>query len=132
MKNWLRSLKDPVIPEENYYEALNAKTDQEVIGVIEKLPENNRNVLLYVCRLLKYYNTYISMNKMTYDAFAVCISPTLLRMPTYAISISLDGPRSSLDKMDQELNNMHTANNFISKCISLVDINTCQIQSFSS
>ncbi|KAK8800746.1 hypothetical protein WA158_000071 [Blastocystis sp. Blastoise] len=119
LKNWFRSLKEPVIPIYMYFRALKIQSDSDALQFIKDLPECNRAVFIYICRLLKNYCKYNSLNKMTPDTFATCISPNLLRMPITDESTV----------MQQELLNMLPANAFISRCITVVEADTSGMES---
>ena len=97
-KLWLRDLRDPIIPENMYNEALQAsKTDIQSVALVKRLPVLNKRVLLFVISFFQLFikPEVVEVTKMTPqnlgelrslrpsafpdDVIALVLAPNLLR-----------------------------------------------------
>ncbi|ORX41049.1 hypothetical protein BD324DRAFT_575172 [Kockovaella imperatae] len=82
LKLWLRDLRDPVIPEDMYDDALIAsKTPSQTLAFIDRLPLLNRRVLMFVISFFQLFLNpeVIDKTKMTIVNLSLVLAPNLLR-----------------------------------------------------
>ena len=83
LKQWFRSLKDPIIPYELYDECLESSSSRREIAVIvlEKLPKENKLVLGYLIRFLQVFAAPENANltKMDDSNLSMIWAPNILR-----------------------------------------------------
>ena len=83
LKQWFRSLKDPIIPYDLYEECLESSSSRREIAVIilEKLPKDNRLVLGYLIRFLQVFAAPENVNstKMDDSNLSMIWAPNILR-----------------------------------------------------
>eukprot|EP01104_Vermistella_antarctica_P002046 TRINITY_DN121_c0_g2_i1.p1 TRINITY_DN121_c0_g2~~TRINITY_DN121_c0_g2_i1.p1 ORF type:complete len:1129 (+),score=262.61 TRINITY_DN121_c0_g2_i1:202-3588(+) len=83
LKKWLRDLPLPLIPDEYYDDCLATDSDPaaSLILVKERLPENNRNVVMALVKFLGVImaDDNSSMTKMSWHSLGVVFAPSLLR-----------------------------------------------------
>lgn len=87
MKEWLRELKNSVIPAEVYDQCIEiAKRDSNdnptyARALFLQLPKISQNVLTELVRLVSEINTNVKDTRMPISNMAVVFAPTLLRAP---------------------------------------------------
>jgi hypothetical protein len=83
LKQWFRSLKDPIIPYDLYEECLESSSSRREVAsiVLEKLPKDNKLVLGYLIRFLQVFAApeIVNLTKMDDSNLAVIWSPNILR-----------------------------------------------------
>ncbi|BGP20914.1 hypothetical protein JCM10213_003541 [Rhodosporidiobolus nylandii] len=97
----LESLKEPVVPDELYVQALKAETREEAYSVVQALPEVHANTLLYILAFLRVLlaQTAAPLARVARaDRLAVVFSAVLLRPPTSSVASS--ATFSSAGKID--------------------------------
>jgi len=86
LKEWLKSLPSPLIPQDAYFKCMEAQTPQDCLRIIEELPNINKKVLIYLMEFIVNYVLTPEAQKMTRMdvqgigmAFAAClmVSPSL-------------------------------------------------------
>ena len=85
LKQWLRELVNPVIPNEFYDRCLAVGDDvDEAMNIVDDLPELNRNVLKYMAKYLQVVGDpkYQPLTKMTISNLSMVFAPNLLRCPS--------------------------------------------------
>lgn len=54
LKYWLRDLVEPIITSENYYDCIKYAEEPEMaINIINRLPDTNRRIALYIINFLQ-------------------------------------------------------------------------------
>jgi len=80
-KEWLRSLEEPVIPTESYYDFIDQPLDvSNLRQCVAKLPESHRNLLYFVLSLLDHCSTHEDTG-LDSHGLAIIFSPNFFRCP---------------------------------------------------
>jgi len=85
LKEWLRDLYDPIIPESLYNQCIEyCDHPQWTPNVIKDLPDIHRLVVTYIIRFLQRFaeKENVPKTKMTQDNLAMVFAPNLLRCPS--------------------------------------------------
>ena len=97
-KAWLRSLKDPVIPENCYDDAIRiaeecggadvdeAKIVGELGGLLDKTPHHHKLLTYQLCEFLQAVDPVAT--KMTPENLAIVFAPCLLRHPDLMVALT--------------------------------------------
>ena len=83
MKQWLRELKDGIVPKD-LYEELARSTDRKsaLIAAIEGLPRINRHTLRFLMEFLADVSQYQDINKMSQNNVAIVFGPCIFKCPS--------------------------------------------------
>jgi hypothetical protein len=85
LKEWLQSLKDPVIPASLYEKCTESVSKpKECIAVVEELPQLNKSVLKYIISFLQTHVLRPEIQKITrmdIKSVATTFAPCLMRSP---------------------------------------------------
>eukprot|EP00158_Paraphelidium_tribonemae_P003193 Partr_v1_DN25949_c0_g1_i3_m68372 putative Rho GTPase activating protein 39 len=95
-KFWLRDLTDPIIPHDLYdYCIKNAEKADMALQVIDKIPENNRNVLLYLISFLQIIAETKNqpVTRMSVNNVAMVFAPNILRCPSDNLQVILENTK---------------------------------------
>jgi hypothetical protein len=87
MKTWLRELPEPLIPDNLYgtcIQAVGSTKDKElktekILQIIEQVPLNSLRTIAYITNFMKQIVSYTYLNKMTFEALSIVLSPCILR-----------------------------------------------------
>merc|ERR1711916_118886 len=81
LKDWLRSLKEPVIPMDFYEKCVDTTTPEEAYEAVKEIPPVNLRVLKYIIRFLKDLGKPENAEKtrMGYENLALIFSASLLK-----------------------------------------------------
>mmetsp|Transcript_17354 Transcript_17354/g.27722 ORF Transcript_17354/g.27722 Transcript_17354/m.27722 type:complete len:743 (-) Transcript_17354:274-2502(-) len=79
LKQWLRELPEPLIPFEKYKEFLAASTTEEYRVLMKKIPEQNRQLLTYLCTFLERLSVNHEITRMHTKNIALVFAPNILR-----------------------------------------------------
>jgi len=85
LKQWIRSLPEPLVPNDYYSQATQLKSVEDSLDIIlTKIPSINANVVLFLVQLMQRLSSppLLESTKMTASNLAVVFSPLLLRCPT--------------------------------------------------
>lgn len=96
LKFWLRDLTDPIIPHELYqYCITNAENTEKTIEVLERLPEHNKNVLMYLINFLQIVGAPENQaaTRMSVNNIAMVFAPNVLRCPSENLQVILENTK---------------------------------------
>eukprot|EP00039_Didymoeca_costata_P016530 m.298259 g.298259 ORF g.298259 m.298259 type:complete len:551 (-) comp16408_c0_seq1:2695-4347(-) len=85
LKLWFRELSEPLIPQELYYDCIEAYQDVDrSMAIIERMPALNRLLLVYIIRFLQIVGQpeNQTITKMTLDNLSMVWAPNFLRCPS--------------------------------------------------
>ena len=111
IKLWFRELYEPLIPDEFYEECVRIGEDgKRVNEVISRLPEINRNVLLYLVRFLqRFARSDVSLiTKMDASNLGTVFAPNCLRCPSSDPGVILENTRKEMAFIKNLIHNLDT------------------------
>eukprot|EP01083_Nonionella_stella_P063707 165550_1 len=115
LKDWLRGLKDSLIPQSHYDMAIQMakkhEVKQESLEVfLSQLPEVNRETLKYLVRFLKdlMHQDNVPKTRMGLENVAIVFAPTILKCPHTDAKLLLANSRHEKDFTIELLNNLET------------------------
>lgn len=89
-------MTDPIIPPELYeYCIKNAEKEEMALKVIDKIPEHNRNVLLYLITFLQIVAEPKNqpVTRMSVNNVAMVFAPNILRCPSDNLQVILENTK---------------------------------------
>lgn len=91
LKQWLRELRDPIIPAMNYKPLMDllrkdlnlekGSTVTSVLQMVSTIPTENQHVLAMIAVLLHEVVKNEKLNQMSVSNLAICLAPSMLRAP---------------------------------------------------
>jgi len=115
LKDWLRGLKDSLIPQTHYEMALQMakknEVKQEALEVfLSQLPEVNRETIKYLIKFLQELidEKHSSKTKMNVENVAIVFAPTILKCPSDDPKLLLANSKHEKDFTIALINELHT------------------------
>eukprot|EP00117_Sycon_ciliatum_P029557 scpid50616/ scgid23504/ Rho GTPase-activating protein 39 len=111
LKLWFRELLDPVIPPELYDRCIRcAGSRDEVLAIVDELPELNRNVLFYIVHFLQQFvpTTVSYYTKMDLNNLAMVWAPNCLRCPYDDPTVLFENTRKEMTFVRTLVNELDT------------------------
>jgi hypothetical protein len=98
LKQWLRDLEEPVVPEQLYDKCIAAAKEEDInkaLAIVNEMPDINRRVLHYLIRFLQVILNpeYQQKTKMNINNISMVFAPCILRCPSEQPSAILESSK---------------------------------------
>ncbi|ORE17755.1 Rho GTPase activation protein [Rhizopus microsporus] len=123
LKYWLRDLVEPIITSENYYDCIKYAEEPEMaINIINRLPDTNRRIALYIINFLQEFTDpeIIKHTLMNVSNLAMVFAPNFLRCPSESLTTVFENSKYEQAFLRTLINETH------------VDPSACAYESDSS
>jgi len=79
IKNWLKSIATPIIPQDYYITLLELEDINDILIVIKKFPEINRQVLYHIVDFARKIAEHEPINRMSISNLVIVFAPNLFK-----------------------------------------------------
>eukprot|EP00090_Calanus_glacialis_P003765 TRINITY_DN12798_c0_g1_i1.p1 TRINITY_DN12798_c0_g1~~TRINITY_DN12798_c0_g1_i1.p1 ORF type:complete len:1185 (-),score=141.46 TRINITY_DN12798_c0_g1_i1:1321-4875(-) len=113
LKQWLRELYIPLIPDDNFYnDAIRVGDDPNLaVSLVQRLPELHRFVLTYLIRFLQLFarSDIVTVTKMDASNLSMVFAPNFLRCPSPDPIVIMENTRKEMAFVKTLIHSLETS-----------------------